>query len=93
MSDSLHPHGLWHTGLPCPSLSARVCFNSCVHAFLSPPTLLATNLLGLELWDAVCPPVPWRCLQEHLLGMAGHQGTGELGDVPTQGLSPRTVGE
>ena len=25
MSDSLQPHGLQHTRLPCPSLSARLC--------------------------------------------------------------------
>ena len=28
MSDSLQPHGLQHTRLPCPSLSPRVCSNS-----------------------------------------------------------------
>ena len=29
MSDSLWPHGLQHTRLPCPSPSPRVCSNSC----------------------------------------------------------------
>ena len=29
LSDSLRPHGLQHTRLPCPSLSPRVCPNSC----------------------------------------------------------------
>ena len=29
MSDSLWPHGLQHTKLPCPSPSPRVCSNSC----------------------------------------------------------------
>ena len=29
MSDSLWPHGLQHTRLPCPSLSLRVCSKSC----------------------------------------------------------------
>ena len=29
MSNSLHPHGLQHTRLPCPSLSPGVCSNSC----------------------------------------------------------------
>ena len=29
MSDSLQPHGLQHTRLPCPSLSPGVCSNSC----------------------------------------------------------------
>ena len=29
LSDSLQPHGLQHSRLPCPSLSPRVCSNSC----------------------------------------------------------------
>ena len=29
LSDSLQPHGLQHTMLPCPSLSPEVCSNSC----------------------------------------------------------------
>ena len=29
MSDSLQSHGLQHARLPCPSLSLRVCSNSC----------------------------------------------------------------
>ena len=29
MADSLWPHGLEHTRLPCPALSSGVCSNSC----------------------------------------------------------------
>ena len=29
MSNSLQPHGLQHTRLPCPSLTPRTCSNSC----------------------------------------------------------------
>ena len=29
VSNCLWPHGLWHTKLPCPSLSPGVCSNSC----------------------------------------------------------------
>ena len=29
VSDSLQPHGLQHTRLPCPSPSPRVCPDSC----------------------------------------------------------------
>ena len=29
MSDSLQPHGLQDARLPCPSVSPRVCSNSC----------------------------------------------------------------
>ena len=39
MSDSLQPHGLQHARLPCPSLSPRVCSNSCP---LSHPTISAS---------------------------------------------------
>ena len=29
LSDSLQPHGLWHSRLPCPSPSSKTCSNSC----------------------------------------------------------------
>ena len=38
MSDSLRPHGLQHTRLPCPSLSPRVCSNSCPLSWYCHPT-------------------------------------------------------
>ena len=60
VSDSLWPHGLQHARLPCPSLSLRVCSNSCrVHDAiqpshpLSPPSPPAFNLFqhqGLFQW-------------------------------------------
>ena len=34
VSNCLWPHGLWHTKLPCPSLSPGVCSNSC-HSTIS----------------------------------------------------------
>ena len=39
MSDSLWPHGLQHTSLPCPSLSPRVCSNSCPLSWWGHPTI------------------------------------------------------
>ena len=36
MSDSLRPHGLQHTRLPCPSPSPRACSNSCVGDAIQP---------------------------------------------------------
>ena len=39
MSDSLWPHGLQHTRLPCPSLSPRVCSNSCPLSWWCHPTI------------------------------------------------------
>ena len=39
MSDSLWPHGMQHTGLPCPSLSPRICLNSCPLSCWCHPTI------------------------------------------------------
>ena len=39
MSDSLGPHGVQHARLPCPSLSPRVCSNSCPLSRLCHPTI------------------------------------------------------
>ena len=51
VSNSLRPHGPQHARLPCPSLSPRVCSNSCpliqwchptISSSLSPPPLLSS---------------------------------------------------
>ena len=39
MSNSLQPHGLQHARLPCPSLSSRVCSNSCTLSWWCYPTI------------------------------------------------------
>ena len=39
MSYSLWPHGLQHARLPCPSLSPRVCSNSCPLSWWCHPTI------------------------------------------------------
>ena len=39
MSDSLRPHGLLHTRLPCPTLSPRACSNSCSSGWWYHPTI------------------------------------------------------
>ena len=39
ISDSLHPHGLQHTRLPCPSPSPRACSNSCPFSWWCHPTI------------------------------------------------------
>ena len=49
MSDSLQPHGLQYTRLPCPSLSPRACLNSCPlsqwnHLILYWPLLLLLSI-------------------------------------------------
>ena len=42
MSNSLQPHGLQHTRLPCPSQSPRDCSNSCPLNRLCHPTILSS---------------------------------------------------
>ena len=39
VSDSLRPYELQHAWLPCPSLSSRVCSNSCPLSWLCHPTI------------------------------------------------------
>ena len=39
MSDSLPPHGLQHTRLPCPSPIPRACSNSCPSSWWCHPTI------------------------------------------------------
>ena len=41
MSDSLRPHGLQQTRLPCPSPALRVCSNSCQLSWWCHPTILS----------------------------------------------------
>ena len=36
------PHGLWHASLPCPSLSPRVCSNSCPFSWWCHPIILSS---------------------------------------------------
>ena len=45
MSNSLQPHGLQHTRLPCPSLSPRVCSNSCPLSRWCHPTISSSAAL------------------------------------------------
>ena len=40
MSDSLWPHGLQHTRLPCPLPTTRACWNLCPSSWWCHPTIL-----------------------------------------------------
>ena len=42
MSDSLQPHGLQHTKLPCPSLTYGACSNSCLSSWWWHSTILSS---------------------------------------------------
>ena len=43
VSDSLWPHGLQHTRLPCPSLSPALCSNSCLLNWWCHPTISSSH--------------------------------------------------
>ena len=45
MLNSLWPHGLQQVSLPCPSLSPRVCSNSCPLCWWCHPTILSSVTL------------------------------------------------
>ena len=45
MSDSLQPHELQHARLPCPSLSPKVCSNSCPLTWWCHPTISSSVTL------------------------------------------------
>ena len=57
VSDSLQPHGLQHARLPCPSLSPRVCTNSCPLSqfFLVPLNFRVTYYISIITGRTVPP--------------------------------------
>ena len=50
MSDSLQPHGLQHTRLPCPSLALRVCSDSCALSWWCYHLILCCPLFLLSIF-------------------------------------------
>jgi len=52
MSDSLQAHGLQHAGLLYPSLSPRVCLNSCPLSWWCHPTISSSDLIH-SVWEPV----------------------------------------
>ena len=45
MSDSFQPRGMEHSGLPYPSLSGRICWNSCPSSQWYYPTISSSSTL------------------------------------------------
>ena len=72
MSDSLQPHGLQHTRLPCPSQTHGACSNSCALSWMIPgwgtkshmpwgSSSCALKLLTLSALESVTQArVPWQ---------------------------------
>ena len=50
MSDSLRPHGLQHSGLPCPSLATGICSNSCPLSWWCYLIISFSESISLYLW-------------------------------------------
>ena len=65
MSDSLRPHGLQHTSLPCPSPTPGTCSNSCLesmmpssHLILCCPLYVAAGAAkSLQSCPTLCDPM------------------------------------
>ena len=57
MSDSLGPHRLQHARLPCPSLSPRVCSNSCLLSQLVLPSKHLILCCSLLLLPSIFPSI------------------------------------
>ena len=56
MSDFLQPHGLQHARLLCPSLSPRICSNSCWLSWLCHPTI-SSSVNALLLLPSLFPSI------------------------------------
>ena len=54
VSDSLHPHGLQHTRLPCPSPCPGVCSNSCPLSWWCHPTI-STSVVSFSSYPQFFP--------------------------------------
>ena len=56
MSDSLQPHGLQHTRLPCPSLSPGIFSNSCPLSQWCHPTI-SSSVTPVHLLPSILPSI------------------------------------
>ena len=56
VSDSLWPHGLQHTRLPCPSPSPEVCSTSCPLSQQCHPTISSLEFLAIIYLDKFLTP-------------------------------------
>ena len=80
MSDSLRLHGLQHTRVPCPSLSPRVCSNSCP---LSRWLTLSNHLILCHPFSSCPQSFPAsRSLQMSRLFVSGGQRIGASASAP-----------
>ena len=84
-SDSLRPHGLQHTRLPCPSPTSRACSNSCPSNWWCHPTI-SSSVVPLSS----CPqsfPVSGSLQMSQFSSSGGQSiGASALASVPPKNL-------
>ena len=76
MSNSLRPHGLQHTKLPCPSLSPAVCSNSCQWSYLT--TSSSSAPFNFSFSRGSSWPRNWTCISCISRWILYHQATREV---------------
>ena len=76
--DSLWPHGLQHTRLPCPSPSPRVCSNPCPSSQRCHPTI-SSSVIPCSSWPQSFPASGSFPMSQ--LSTSGGQITGALASV------------
>ena len=101
MSDSLWPHGLQHTRLPCPSPTPRACSNSCPLSLQCHPTISSSVFPFSSCLQSF--PASRSFPNELVLhirwsnywnfpggsdGKASAYNAGDLGSIPGSGRSP-----
>ena len=57
LSDSLWPHGMQHTRLPCPSQTPKSCSNSCPSSWWCHPTISSSVICPLLLLPSIFPRI------------------------------------
>ena len=78
MSDSLRPHGLQHSRLPCPSPTPGVYSNSCPSSRWCHPTISSSVIPFSSQIHTTLPPLPWMTWIFAQYSLK----TSYLGDVP-----------
>ena len=69
MSDSLRPHGLQHTRLPCPSITPGPCSNSCPLSWWCYPSISSSIVLFSSCLQSI--PAPGSFLMGHFFTLGG----------------------
>ena len=90
MSDSLWPHGLQHTRLPCPALTPGACSNSCPSSQWNHPTI-SSSCHSLLLLPLIFPRIRVFSNESVLCITWPKTGVSEMGLVLPDGPVVNTV--